>query len=239
MDRSGGSGRRDAAGVAPPAAARGRGAAGIAGTADPRRRRRPSRLERALHEGAQQHLFALAVNLQLAGELAGRRSRCGEALLDEMRQDVQHALEEAAQPRGADLPTAPRDGGPRGGAALGRGGRRRSGLALEVAPGVRFPPEVARPVYLCCTEAFGRAGARSPSTIRCERRGRALVIRVVEEVAMRAPSCADRCAARSRRDARWPADDPVVSRAAVSASPARSRARDDASRSPPGRGSRP
>ena len=61
-------------------------------TADDDRRR----IEHDLHEGVQQHLVALAVNLQLATGLTGSDPPA-RALIAEMARDVQQALEETAQ----------------------------------------------------------------------------------------------------------------------------------------------
>ena len=55
------------------------------------------RIERELHDGVQQHLVALAVNLQLASGLTEADPAAAKALLDEMKHDVQRALEEAAR----------------------------------------------------------------------------------------------------------------------------------------------
>ena len=53
-------------------------------------------LERELHDGVQQRLVALAVNIQLARELVGRDPHAAAELLDAMGSDVQRALDEAA-----------------------------------------------------------------------------------------------------------------------------------------------
>ena len=55
------------------------------------------KIERDLHAGVQQHLVALAVNLQLAGALTDSDPAAAKALLEEMGRDVQHALDETAQ----------------------------------------------------------------------------------------------------------------------------------------------
>ena len=54
-------------------------------------------IERDLHEGVQQHLVALAVNLQLAGGLVDADPAAAKALLEEMGRDVQQALDETAK----------------------------------------------------------------------------------------------------------------------------------------------
>ncbi|MDQ4028527.1 MAG: histidine kinase, partial [Actinomycetota bacterium] len=50
-------------------------------------------LERNIHDGAQQHLVALAVKLKLARTLAGRAPERAEGLLDELRHAVDDAVE--------------------------------------------------------------------------------------------------------------------------------------------------
>src|SRR2546425_5672749 len=61
----------------------------VVAAADAERRR----IERDLHDGAQQHLVALAVNLQLALQLADTDSAAAKALLEEMSADVREALD--------------------------------------------------------------------------------------------------------------------------------------------------
>src|SRR5438093_1032359 len=51
------------------------------------------RIERDLHDGVQQHLVALAVNRQLALQLADTDSAAAKALLEEMSADVREALD--------------------------------------------------------------------------------------------------------------------------------------------------
>src|SRR4029077_13964050 len=50
-------------------------------------------IERDLHDGAQQDLVALAVNLQLARELADSDLAAAKSLLDDLRRDVQETLD--------------------------------------------------------------------------------------------------------------------------------------------------
>src|ERR671934_2680017 len=51
------------------------------------------RTERELHDGVQQHLVALAVNLQVARQLADSDPDALKELLDELTRDVHEALE--------------------------------------------------------------------------------------------------------------------------------------------------
>jgi signal transduction histidine kinase len=54
-------------------------------------------IERELHDGVHQHLIALAVSLQLAGQLEGSDQAALDALLAEMGGAVQDALAETAR----------------------------------------------------------------------------------------------------------------------------------------------
>jgi signal transduction histidine kinase len=127
------------------------------------------RIERDLHEGVQQHLVALAVNLQLAGQSAAADPATTEALLDEMRRDVEQALDEAGQLAQRIYPPLLEAGGL---AAALRSAAAAAGIrvSLDVAPEASYPPEVTRTVYWCCLDAFehpGR-GARAHVTVREE-----------------------------------------------------------------------
>ena len=54
-------------------------------------------IERELHDGPQQHLVALAVNLQLARRLADADPAAAKLLLEEMGRDVRQALDETGK----------------------------------------------------------------------------------------------------------------------------------------------
>ena len=62
-------------------------------TADAERRR----LERDLHDGAQQHLVALAVNLRLATDIIADDPAGGMEMLAQMAEDVQGAIREVRE----------------------------------------------------------------------------------------------------------------------------------------------
>lgn len=125
-------------------------------------------LERRLHDGLQQRLVALAVKLQLLGADAAGSG----ALVDELRRDVQDALDDAAQLAQRIYP--PLDAGGLAVAlravAAGGGGP----MTLEVDAGGRYPPEVACTAYFLCLEAVERGAKRI--TVRED--GSALVVEV-------------------------------------------------------------
>lgn len=96
-------------------------------------------IERDLHDGVHQHLIALAVNLQLAGEAVGSDPSAAKTLLEEMGRDVQQALDETALLAQRTYP-APLE--PRGLAALLRSAAVSAAVpaSVEVAVSSSDPP---------------------------------------------------------------------------------------------------
>ncbi len=123
------------------------------------------RLERELHDGVQQHLVALAVNLQLAIGLTEADPAGARALLEEMGRDVQQALEEAAQLAQRIHPPLLEAGGL---AAALRAAASSAGVtsSVEVATSASYPPEVVTTVYLCWLEALQAPAGRVTIVVR-------------------------------------------------------------------------
>jgi len=130
-------------------------------------------IERELHEGVQQDLVALAVNLQLAGQLVDTDPAAAKTLLEEMGRDIRQALVETAQLAQRVYPPL---------LEAGLAVALRSALAtaaisipvaVDVAPSARYPHTVARTIYLCCLEILEHAetGARATVTVRDEPAG--------------------------------------------------------------------
>ena len=113
------------------------------------------RLERRFHDGVQQHLVALAVKLQLLqADPAG-----SSALVDELRNDVQQALDDASQLAQEIYPTLLDAGG----LAVALRAVAASGgapVSIEVDAGGRYPPEVACTAYFVCLAALERGATR-------------------------------------------------------------------------------
>jgi signal transduction histidine kinase len=122
------------------------------------------KIERDLHEGAQQHLVALAVKLQLAGPLVDADPAAATALLEEMERDVQEALGEAARLAQRIYPQLLEPGGL---AAALRAAAVSAGVpaSVQVAADSTYAPEIARTVYLCWLEALGHAGGEGRATV--------------------------------------------------------------------------
>ena len=122
-------------------------------------------IERELHDGVHQQLVALAVSLQLAGQAADSDPEAVKSLLEEMRRDVQHALDETALLAQRIYPATVETGGL---GALLRSAAVNAGVSASVdaAGGADHPPEVAMTVYLCWLAMLARASGEGRATIR-------------------------------------------------------------------------
>ena len=84
------------------------------------------RVERDLHDGAQQHLVALAVNLRLARDVLVEDPPAAAEMLGELAEAVQDTIQRAARARPRHLPAAARRPRAARGAARGRATAARS-----------------------------------------------------------------------------------------------------------------
>lgn len=125
------------------------------------------RIERDLHDGVQQHLVALAVNLQLARQLVETDPPALSPLLDEIARDVREALEgvralahEIYPPLLLDRGLSEAIGAAATAAALPT---RVESTLLD-----RYPEDVEATVYFCCVDALRDAAirARDGATVR-------------------------------------------------------------------------
>ncbi len=119
-----------------------------------------SRLERDLHDGAQQHLVALTVNLRLAHTIAGRSPDRAAVVLSEQAVAALVAIE--------TLSTLSRGIYPRQLADEGLGAALRSAVAGSAMPVTidtdglaRLPAPVEAALYFCCMEAVQNAAKHS------------------------------------------------------------------------------
>lgn len=121
------------------------------------------RIERELHDGVQQDLVALAVNLQLARPLVDTDAAAAGRRLEEMGRDVQQALDETAQLAQRIYPPL-LEGGL--GVAL-RSAAASAGvpISLEVPVGATYAHEVAGTIYLCSVEALEHATAEAGASV--------------------------------------------------------------------------
>ncbi|KAB2340164.1 sensor histidine kinase [Actinomadura rudentiformis] len=118
------------------------------------------RLERDLHDGAQQHLLAIATKVSLASHLLDDGTPPEtRALLDELGHDIGTALETLRDLARGIFPAVLADQGLVR-ALQAHAGRLPVPAELTVTPGLvaqRFAPEVEMAVYFCCLEALQNA----------------------------------------------------------------------------------
>jgi signal transduction histidine kinase len=129
----------------------------IVATADAERRR----VERDLHDGAQQHLVALAVNLRLARDILADDPAGGTEMLDQMAGDVQVTIRELRELAHGIYPPLLADAGlPE---AL-RAAAARCTIPVSVsADGIgRYSQGVETAIYFCCLEALQNAAKHAP-----------------------------------------------------------------------------
>ena len=134
-------------------------------------------IERELHQGVQQHLVALAANLQLAAGLIGADPPAARTLLEEVARDVDLAMAEARDLAQHIYPPL-LDSGGLAVAIRSAAARTNVPTQLDVAAHVACPPEIARAVYLCCLEIFecADAGTEAAVTVRDEAAGLAFEV---------------------------------------------------------------
>jgi signal transduction histidine kinase len=130
------------------------------------------RVERNLHDGAQQHLVALAVNLRLTKDVVAEDPAMAAQMLDELGEAVQETIRELRELAHGIYPPLLVDSGL--GEAL-KAVVNRSPLDTELdTEGIgRYGGDVEAAVYFCCLEALQNAGKHAPSSH--------VVVRVWEE----------------------------------------------------------
>ena len=123
----------------------------VAGDAERRK------LERNLHDGAQQHLVALAVKLRLAKDAIEDEPGDAQDLLDEIRSDLQLAVGELRALAHGIFPPLLMSGGL--GEALPAAASRAALPTTAEIDGIgRYGAELEAAVYFCCSEALQNAG---------------------------------------------------------------------------------
>jgi signal transduction histidine kinase len=129
----------------------------IVATADAERRR----IERNLHDGAQQHLVALAINLRLAKDLVGDDPETASAMLDELAASVRETVQELRDLAHGIYPPLLMDSGlPE--ALRAAANRSTLDVAVTTAGVGRYGAEVEAAIYFCCLEALQNAAKHAP-----------------------------------------------------------------------------
>jgi len=121
------------------------------------------RIERNIHDGAQQQLVALAVKLKLADTLVGRDEEQAHAMLVDLQVETNHALEDLRDLARGIYPPLLAD---KGLAAALESQGRKSALPVSVeTDGVgRYPQETEAAVYFSCLEALQNVAKYAEAT---------------------------------------------------------------------------
>ncbi len=141
------------------------------------------KLERNIHDGAQQQLVALAVKLRLADGLVERDAAKARELLGQLQGETNTALEDLRDlARGIYPPLLADKGLP---AAL-EAQARKSGLPIEVrAAGIgRYPQDIEAAVYFSCLEAMqniAKYASASTVSVSLAERDHQLTFAVVDD----------------------------------------------------------
>jgi signal transduction histidine kinase len=123
----------------------------IVAAADAERRR----IERDLHDGAQQHLTSLAVRLLLAAKLAGPDADLA-GLLEQLGAEVRDTAQELRGLAHGIYPPLLRANG-LADALFAAASRATLPTTVQAAPLGRYPADVEVAVYFCCLEALQNA----------------------------------------------------------------------------------
>ena len=130
----------------------------IVATTDAARRR----MERDLHDGAQQHLVALAVNIRLVRDIIADDPEAGAEILEQLASDVQDTIHELRELAHGIYPPLLVDSGL---VEALRAAANRNPLDVEVIDdGIgRYSSELEAAVYFCCLEALQNAAKHAPA----------------------------------------------------------------------------
>jgi signal transduction histidine kinase len=152
----------------------------VVAAADTERRR----IERDLHDGAQQYLVGLEVNLGVVCGLLESDAERAIAILGELRASVQEAMQDFRDLAHGIYPALLQDRGLS--EALANAARRSTiPTRVEAAAGRRYGPEIETTVYFCCLEALQNAakhaGEDARATIRLREKEDALLFEVADD----------------------------------------------------------
>jgi len=114
------------------------------------------KIERNLHDGAQQHLVALAVTLRLARDVMADDPQAATEMLDQLAVDIKQTIAEMRELAHGIYPPLLAD---RGLAEALQAAANRSPLDVTVRTEEtgRYGPEIEAAIYFCCTEALQNA----------------------------------------------------------------------------------
>ena len=144
---------------------------------------RARKLERNIHDGAQQQLVALSVKLGLVERMLRTDAAAAEAMVAEAKADTNDALENLRDLARGVYPPVLAD---QGLAAALRSQARKAAIPVEVMPdGIgRYPEETEAAVYFSCLEALqnvAKYAAASSATVRLAQSTGSLIFEVTDD----------------------------------------------------------
>ena len=121
-------------------------------------------IERALHDGVQQHLVALAVELRRLAGLVDSDPTAARALINAMTANVRQALDETTELAEKIYPPLLEA---RGFASAIRSAAEKAGVTVlvDIPAGASYPPEIAAALYWSCVEALSSASRGSQASV--------------------------------------------------------------------------
>ncbi len=143
------------------------------------------RIERDLHDGAQQRLVMLTIDLGLASERIDANPEAAKKLVLEGREQARLALADLRNLVRGIAPSILLDRGLV--AAIGSiaaGGPVPTVVQSDLPPGERLPPAIERAAYFVVTEALANVAKHSGARhceVRCRREGSRLIIEVWDD----------------------------------------------------------
>ena len=141
------------------------------------------KLERDLHDGAQQQFVAVGIKARLVEGLIGRDQERARDLLREVVADTQGALENLRDLAHGIYPPVLADQGLA--AAIAAHARKAPvPVAVEVADAARYPQEIEAAVYFCCLEALQNVAKYAEATrvgVRIGRQDGSLVFTIADD----------------------------------------------------------
>jgi signal transduction histidine kinase len=152
------------------------------------------RIERNIHDGAQQQLVALSVKLKLADRFVGSDEERAHAMLAELHADATQALEDLRDLARGIYPPLLADKGL--GAALESQARKSVVPVAVEADGIgRYPQETEAAVYFSCLEALqnvAKYANASAATVRLAQTNGSLTFEVADDGEGFDPDAAER-----------------------------------------------
>jgi signal transduction histidine kinase len=121
------------------------------------------RIERDIHDGAQQQLLAIADALAVAQSLAGQDEQRERALVGQLKAETSGTLETLrGLARGIYPPLLADQGLPA--AVRAQAGKAPGPVDVSTDGVGRYPPEIETAVYFCCVEALQNAARHAPGS---------------------------------------------------------------------------